>query len=296
MQFEGQPYAVPLDVHPFILYYNIDICRQAGLLDPDGNLIQTQGPDALIDMFRRAQEVTGEVGLTLETMGVQPWRLFAGLYAQLGGQILSPDGEEMILDDAKAEQVLSFMRELTIGSKVAAPNIAGPASVALFSNASGGFQVNGGWEVTTYQTEGVPFSAVPFPNVFGTNQTWADSHVFVLPRQDDDDPDRLDAALRFVSFMLQNSLTWAEGGHIPPYIPVAESPEFKALQPQANYAATAESPVYDPRAWFSGAAAPLQEEAGAAFSAVLNGQLSPAQGIAQYRAALEDLLQTPEPL
>ncbi|MDP9365742.1 MAG: extracellular solute-binding protein, partial [Chloroflexota bacterium] len=296
MQFEGRPYAVPLDIHPFILYYNIDVCRQAGLLDPDGNLIRAQGPDALIDMFRRAQGVTGQLGLTYGTMGVAPWRLFSGLYAQLGGQVLSPDGEQLILDDAKAEQALNFMRELTIGSKVAAPNQSGEASVALFSNASGGFHLNGGWEVTTFQTEGIPFSAVPFPNVFGTDQTWADSHVFVLPRQPDDDPDRLDASLRFISFMLQNSLTWAEGGHIPPYIPVAQSPEFAALQPQANYAATAENPVYDPRAWFSGAAAPLQEEAGAAFGAVLNGQLSPAQGIAQYRAALEDLLQTPEPL
>jgi multiple sugar transport system substrate-binding protein len=250
----------------------------------------------LIDAFRRAQGVTGKWGLAYETNGVAPWRLFSGLYAQLGGQILSPDGSELILDDAKAEQVLNFMRELTLGSKVAAPNQDGPASVAFFSNAGAGFHLNGGWEVTTFQTEGLPFSAVPFPNVFGTNQTWADSHVFVLPRQQDDDPERVDTSLRFISFMLKNSLTWAEGGHIPPYIPVASSPEFRALQPQANYAATAENPVYDPRAWFSGAAAPLQEEAGAAFGAVLNGQLDPRQGIAQFRAAMEDLLQTPEPL
>ncbi len=296
MQFEGQAYAIPLDIHPFIMYYNVDICRQAGLLDADGNLVRPQGPDAVIDMFRRAQGVTGEFGLAYNTQGVSPWRLFSGLYAQLGGTILSPDGEELTLDDAKAEQVLSFMAELTLGSKVAAPNQDGPASVAFFSNASAGFHFNGGWEVTTFETEGLPFSAVPFPNVFGTDQTWADSHVFVLPKQEDDDQGRLDASLRFISFMLKDSLTWAEGGHIPSYLPVAGGPEFVALQPQANYAAAAEHPVYDPRAWFSGAAAPLQEEAGAAFGAVLNGQKSPREGIAQYRAAMEDLLDTPKPI
>jgi multiple sugar transport system substrate-binding protein len=296
MFFEGQPYAIPLDIHPFILYYNTDICQQAGLLDPDGNLLRPQGPDGVIDAFKRAQAVTGDLGLSYETSGVQPWRLFSGLYAQTGGQILSPDGNELVLDDAKAEQVLTFMADLTLGSKVAAPNQDGPASVAVFSNARAGFHLNGGWEVTTYQLQGLPFSAVPFPNVFGTDQTWADSHVFVLPKQQDDDPARLDAALRFISFMLQDSLIWAQGGHIPPYLPVATSPEFAALQPQSKYAASAQQPVYDPPAWFSGAAAPLQEEAGAAFGSVLAGQLTPSQGVAQFRAAMEDLLSTPEPL
>lgn len=296
MQFEGQAYAIPLDIHPFVMYYNTDICGQAGLLDADGALVRPQGPDAVIDMFRRAQAVTGSLGLSYQTQGVSPWRLFAGLYAQLGGTILSPDGEELTLDDVKAEQTLDFMAELTLGSKVAAPNQDGPASVALFSNATAGFHFNGGWEVTTFENEGLPFSAVPFPNVFGTTQTWADSHVFILPKQPDVDEERLDTSLRFISFMLKSSLTWAEGGHIPSYLPVAGSPEFAALQPQANYAAAAEQPVYDPRAWFSGAAAPLQEEAGAAFGAVLNGQKSPKEGIAQYRAAMEDLLDTPEPI
>ena len=296
MQFEGQAYAIPLDIHPFVLYYNTDVCKQAGLLDANGKLLPLQGPDAVIDAFRRAQAVTGSLGLSYNTQGVSPWRLFSGLYAQLGGTVLSPDGEELTLDDAKAEQVLEFMAELTLGSKVAAPNQDGPASVAFFSNATAAFHLNGGWEVTTFETEGVPFSAVPFPNVFGTDQTWADSHVFILPKQTDEDPERLDSSLRFISFMLKSSLTWAQGGHVPSYLSVARSPEFGALQPQANYAAAAESPVYDPRAWFSGAAAPLQEEAGAAFGAVLNGQKSPRDGIAQFRAAMEDMLDTPEPI
>jgi multiple sugar transport system substrate-binding protein len=188
------------------------------------------------------------------------------------------------------------MTDLTLGSKVAAPNLDGPASVAVFSNARAGFQLNGGWEIPTYEMQGLPFSAVPFPNVFGTPQTWLDSHTFVLPRQQDENPERLDASLRFISFMLENSLTWAQGGHVPPYLPVATSPEFAALQPQATYAVSAEHPVYDPPAWFSGAAAPLQEQAGPAFGSALNGQISPQQGVAQFRAAMEDLLATPEPL
>lgn len=296
MQFEGQAYAVPLDIHPLILYYNQEICEQAGLLDADGVLIPLQGPDAVIDAFRRAKDVTGSLGLSFSTQGVSSWRLFSALYAQLGGTIFSPDASELTLDDARAEQALGFMAELTIGSEVAAPNQDGPASVAFFSNATSGFHLEGGWEVTTFENAGLPFSAVPLPNVFGTDQTWADSHVFVLPKQAGEDEERLDASLRFISYMLKNSITWAQGGHIPSYLPVAQSPEFATLQPQANYASAAEQPVYDPRAWFSGAAAPLQEEAGAAFGTVMNGEQSPREALDQFRAAMQDLLDTPSPI
>ena len=35
---DGKLYAVPLDQHPFVLYYNTDICKKAGLLDADGKI------------------------------------------------------------------------------------------------------------------------------------------------------------------------------------------------------------------------------------------------------------------
>ena len=34
----GTLYAVPLDTHPFVLYYNTHICKKAGLLNADGSL------------------------------------------------------------------------------------------------------------------------------------------------------------------------------------------------------------------------------------------------------------------
>lgn len=34
---DGTVYAVPLDTHPFVLYYNVDIARRAGLLNSAGD-------------------------------------------------------------------------------------------------------------------------------------------------------------------------------------------------------------------------------------------------------------------
>jgi len=61
-QFNGKLYAIPLDTHPFVMYYNVDVCRKAGLLDSDNNLKPLQGPEALTDAFLRAQKVTAMLG------------------------------------------------------------------------------------------------------------------------------------------------------------------------------------------------------------------------------------------
>src|SRR5699024_9810859 len=74
-----------------------------------------------------------------------------------------------------------------------------------------------------------------------------------LPRQSDPDPERVRAAHEFVALMVRNSLAWGEAGHVPAYIPVAESEEYQELSPQTDYAAAGETPVLDPEAWFAGA-------------------------------------------
>src|SRR5699024_162137 len=40
---DGQNIAIPLDTHPFTLFYNREVCEQAGLLDEDGLLVDLSG-------------------------------------------------------------------------------------------------------------------------------------------------------------------------------------------------------------------------------------------------------------
>lgn len=296
--YNGKVYTVPLDTHPFVMYYNVDIARKAGLLDADGNLKPIQGPDALISALKSAKQVTGNLGVAVDTGDVTPWRLFYTLYSQLGGLVFSPNGKQLILDDSKAEQALSFMADLTVQSKVASPTIDYPGAVALFGGGKAGFHWNGEWEVTTFQAlKGFNFNMVPFPNVFGNIRAEADSHAFVLPRQLSVDPARRAASLEFISFMLnQGGQTWAQGGHIPAYLPVATSDGYKNLKPQSNYASVAGDVVVDPIAWFSGSGSDLETQAGGAFQPVLEGLATPKQGVAQFRAAMEKFLKIPAPV
>lgn len=295
--YNNKLYAIPLDTHPFVMFYNVDLCKKAGLLDANGNLKPIQGPEALIAALKSAQQAAGpgNYGVAFEIEGVTLWRLFYTLYSQLGGTIQFADGKELVMDTTKAEQALTFMADLTTTSKLAPPNIDYAGAVALFGSGKAAFHWNGEWEVTTFITQKTPFNMVPFPQVYDTYFAQADSHSFVLPRQIAVDPTRRAAALQFISFMLKDSFTWAQGGHIPAYLPIASSDNYKTLKPQSNYASVAGHAIVDPPAWFSGSGAELENQTGTIFGPVMSGQATPAQGIRQFQAAVQKLLKVQLP-
>jgi multiple sugar transport system substrate-binding protein len=294
-QYKENNYALPLDTHPFVMYYNTDVCKKAGLLDASGNLKPLQGPADMIDAFKRAQKVTGAYGLSLAVQDVTVWRLFNALYSQLGGDVLSADGKSYVLNEAHAEQALNFMTDLTLHSKVANPNIDYAGSVALFNSGKAGFFWDGEWEVTTFQGV-LPFNMVPFPNIFGGMQTWADSHSLIFPRGSTSDPAKKALAYLFATSLLKNSLTWAKGGHVPAYLPVTQSTAYKALKPQSNYASDAGEAVLDPAAWFSGAGSQFEIVAQNVFSVALSGEKSASAALQEFRNSIQALLNQPVPL
>jgi multiple sugar transport system substrate-binding protein len=124
----------------------------------------------------------------------------------------------------------------------------------------------------------------------------ADSHTLVLPKQRDQNRAKLDLSLGFVKSMLDQSLTWAQGGHVPAWQPFATSEEYKKLTPQSNYAAAADAAVYDPPGWYSGSGSNFEIVMGSAIGGVEAGQLTPEAAIAQIRSQLTALANTPSPL
>jgi len=296
--YNGQLYALPLDTHPFVLYYNTEICQKAGLLDANGVLKPLQGPDAVLNALQQAQKVTGAWGLAIPIADadVTTWRLFYTLYSQLGGQVLSTNNQRLVLDTAKAEQAVAFMTNLTLKSKVASPTSDYGGAVALFASGKAGFFWEGEWELTTFQTSATPFSMAPFPNIFGGGQSQADSHTFVLPHQAAVDQARRAASYKFVSFMLQDSFVWAHGGHIPAYLPISTSTAYEQLKPESNYADVAANTVIDPLAWFSGSGSEFETVVSTALQASLEGQLTTTQTVQQFSTGIQQLLSIPSPI
>jgi len=296
---DGRAYAIPIDTHPFVLFYNTKICDEAGLLAADGTLAPITGPDQFQDALTRAKQVTGQYGAThgINSDTASPWRLFQTLYAQLGGEVLADDGTRVVLDDAKATQVLHYLRTLTVEKGLMPGSVDYQGAIALFASGAAGFHLNGEWEISTFQTAGLPFSMALVPNVFGgPYAVQADSHTLVLPVRPDRDRAGLDRALGFVRSMLDQSLTWAEGGHVPTWQPFATSERYAALTPQSYYAEAADAAVYDPPGWYSGSGSNFEIVMGAAVGAVEAGELSAAAAIAQMRSKLTELATTAPPV
>lgn len=291
---DGKAYAIPIDTHPQVLFYNTDICKKAGLLKPDGSLVSLDGEGAFTDALKRTKAITGQFGCTSPVNG---FRVFATLYAQLGGKhIIAENGTKVVIDKGKALKAFTYWRSLTVEKKLVAA-IEYQSSIALFANGAAAFHLNGEWEVATFQTAKMPFSMTLWPNIFGgPYAVQADSHTFVLPAQPEHDQQRLDKSLMFVKAMLDQSLIWAEGGHIPAWQPTVTSAGYAKLSPQSNYASATKGSVYDDPAWYSGSGSNFETIVGALMGAVEQGQLAPEAALTQMTAQLTVLANTPPPV
>ena len=296
---DGKAYAVPLDTHPFVMFYNTDVCEKAGLLDSGGQLSPLDSEEKFLDAMSRAKEVTGRYGgvISIDNDTSTSWRAFQSLYSQLGGEVLADEGRQVVIDDAKATQVLSFMQRWTADDLLpAAAEYQG--AIATFAEGQSGFYFQGEWEISTFQTAKMPFSMTLYPNIYGGGKyaVQADSHTLVIPKQPRDNQERLDRALLLIKSFLDQSKTWAEGGHVPAWVPFRDSAEYKALTPQSNYAAAAEGAAYDPDGWYSGSGSNFEIITGSAIANVLGQRQSPADALAQMRTQLTTLANTAPPV
>src|SRR5699024_10438078 len=156
--------------------------------------------------------------------------------------------------------------------------------------------LQGEWEISTAQSvEGLDFGMAPIPQVFDKPAVQADSHTFILPRKDRS-PQQRQQAMEFIKTMLDQSMIWAEGGHVPAYMPTAESEEYLALEPQRYYAEAADYAVYDDAAWYGGSGSTFEDTVGAQLGLVQQGVLSPEQALAAIRNQLAIYTSTPSPL
>lgn len=299
-QFDGRTMAIPLDTHPFVLFYNTEICEQAGLLDDDGVLVPLNSEEELVAALQAAKEVTGNWGgvVSVDSDTATNFRIFYSLYSQLGGEILADNGTQIVIDDEKAVRVLEFLGSL-VEQELMPGNVDYGGSVALFASGEAGFYMQGEWEIATFQAAEMPFSMTLFPNVYGGQDGYAvqgDLHTLIVPHRDDNSEARMDRALTFIRALLDESLTWAQGGHVPAWLPVLRSEEYQSLEPQVHYAAAADAVVLAPAAWYSGSGSNFEMVVGSAVATVRSGRGSPQAAVQLMREGLQTFADTPPPV
>jgi multiple sugar transport system substrate-binding protein len=288
-RYRGHQLAVPLDTHPVVQYYNTEICEKAGLLNGARELPPIRGTAALLGVLRKLKQ-TGVTPVVCDQVNdpATAWRLFYTLYSQGGGQVVADNGTRVVLDRALATRVLGFIFQLATEGLLNA-NVDAAGGVAVFQAGQAALYWEGEWNVDVFQAAKLPFNMQPFPALFGNDVAQADSHTFVVPHQPSPDPEKLSMVLTMIRSLLGQSLIWAEGGHIPAWLPVRRSAAYKALKPQSNYQSVANHVVYDPPAWYSGAGSDMENYAGGAVGSVMLGSLSPVAAFEEMYQSFEQL-------
>jgi len=292
---DGKQYAVPLDTHPIVLYYNKDILGEAGLLTEDGKPKGLDSREGFTETLQALKEAGVKYPLGSVTAdGNFMFRTIYSLMGQQDGELMT-DGEFLVGDNAeKLQNALAVLQEWT-NEGLQSTYTDYPATVALFTNGEAAMMINGVWEVPTMvdlheQGKLFEWGAVELPVIFDHPSTYADSHAFAIPANQGKEmtPEKREAVLEVMSWISKNSLFWT-AGHIPAYGPVTASDEYKQMEPNATYSSLTENMIFDPKTPLAGVAGPIFDVMSTYFVPTLNGEMDPAEAVEEIKYELNDM-------
>ena len=291
---DGKQYAVPLDTHPIVLYYNKDALAAAGRLNADGTPMGMDSREGFTETLQALKD--NGVKFPLGSVTADGNFMFRTIYSLMGQQDgeLMTDGEFLAGDNAeKLVNALSVFAEWTEAG-LQSTYTDYPATVALFTSGEAAMMINGVWEVPTMvdlHKDGKLFEwgAVELPVIFDHPSTYADSHAFAIPNGNDMTPEKRAAVLEVMGWISKNSLFWATAGHIPAYGPVTQSPEYAMMEPNATYSTLTSNMIFDPKTPLAGVAGPIFDVMSTYFVPTLNGEMDPAEAVEEIKIELDDL-------
>ena len=281
-QYDGSLYAIPLDTHPMVMYYNKSVLKEAGIAEE--NMI----PKSWDDLMANAEQVkdnTGKWGMTFETGPMFGERLWIATYSQFGAKFLDEATGKLVVDAEKAAQAYELMNSFVKAEVVPAPADYNECE-SLFINNESAYHLNGVWAMSVYpETEGLEFGVTSLPALEGSAPyTWGDSHSLVFPKGSD--PEQLKAALTFGEWFSGKTMEWAKAGHLPVNKAVMESEDFLNLPMRADYVGVGANAVLAPsvKGWTQ-----IRQEMWEVGERLIGGDLDPQTAAEEIKTKIEDI-------
>jgi len=231
--FNGGHWGIPLDIHSFVMYVNMDLYEIHGNGELDDGIVTW-------DEIIAAAPSLVEAGLIPFPITWQR-AIFLSMYGQLNGS-LSTDGENPDFDNADALYVLEHWQMLQNNNWTTQE---GDAPWEMFLGGHAMWVPEGIWMYNHTVQGGLNVQMVNFP-VWDVNRkgNWTSSHQFVVPVADRDDA-RVAGIFEFIDFVGNNSIEWARAGQVPAHVSIMDHPEFMNM-PQAFLAGyDSELAMYD---------------------------------------------------
>jgi multiple sugar transport system substrate-binding protein len=247
----GKHLGVPLDIHTIGTFYNRGLFRKARVVDAHGEPKAPRTSEEYVDALRKLTRDENGDGVR-DTYGQAMTWLRTNAYTyirQWGGDIMAADGETVILDQPEAAAGMRYVVDLIEKQKVIMP----PETLSSFGGAIVGFRqgklgmvFEGIYYLPELQRQrDMEFGAAPVPQMGPKPAAWASSHVLCIGNGLEGD--ELAAAKRFIKFLSDNSLDWAEGGQIPVRKSLRETDRFRGMTAQSAFASQIPHAAYLPQ-------------------------------------------------
>ncbi|XID92779.1 ABC transporter substrate-binding protein [Paenibacillaceae bacterium WGS1546] len=247
--YDGHSYAVPLDTHALVMYYNKEHLGKAGALDASGRPVFAEGAEGFAAFLRRIKEAVPPDVAPLAQPGTRidsVW-LWWSLYNQIdgGGAFYDETGSKTTLNNAQALEALEFVHGLYTDGLIP-PDI--NDAFKMFYDGRAAVLITGMWGTGAFEhAPGLDFGVVPLPTLYDAPAVWGDSHALVIPTKHGMTDDKRKAIMTFAKWMVEHGEKWAEAGHVPSMSRVVQGDEFNALDYRSDYAAAANDVKYWPR-------------------------------------------------
>ncbi|GIP57390.1 ABC transporter substrate-binding protein [Paenibacillus woosongensis] len=244
VSYDGIPYAVPIDTHFHMFYYNKDLLGEAGLLNEDGTPrfgeISPEGFKQFLTEIK--SKVPGITPFSVNTPYFH--EPFYNLYYQAGGSILTDDLSQADINNEKAIDVLKFYLDLY---DQGLSDINDKTPWDTFHSGKSATWFGGVWEAGWHLgEEGLNVGITSIPPIFGSETHWAASHTLVIPEYVTEE--KQVAAMKFMKyFTLEGGKIWAQAGHVPAAKAVTASDEYMNLPYREEFVASQKTVKHAPK-------------------------------------------------
>jgi len=240
ISYDGVSYGVPFDLHGNLFHVNVDLFKEAGLVDAQGVPILPKSIDEFFQQAQTMKQKTGKLYIVEDaTQYPISFRLFHTLMEQQGVSIVDLSNNTANIDSAAGRKALNFMLQW-FKRGYSDPNTDYTAAQQLFLNGDAAVELNGTWVVDQYNRETqFDYRAMNFPTLMGKPAVWANSHMWVIPKQTKNTAKYV-AAMTFLAFLNDHVYDWAAGtGHIAPRKSALQELSDNNVPQRKNYAGTA---------------------------------------------------------
>lgn len=246
--FESNQYAIPLDIHTTLLYYNKDLLQKYNLSVP------TNRQELLNACSKMPNTNAGGWGLPLSIEWPSEY-IYATAFYQNGGVDFDAEGNPGFKSEA-GEKALKSISDIIHKYKYSLENCNVDGDLGLFCQGKAMFHIQGDWMLKQIENEGVNFGVTSLANMFVDEPTatsedvYARSHVFAIPKNSRLSAIKQQACLTFIKYITEHADIWAESGHIPANNKARETQEYANLPHHGNFGNLSRYRLNDPNPYY----------------------------------------------